>query len=115
MLSRTREPLLRVLRESPDFRPAYDPLLRLAMAIAASDADAARELLRELAVIQPARSEAGRALRELGDELITKASPELNARRQHCCDPWHARRQARTVRNTDRGALDEHAVFLEDA
>ena len=57
--------LLAVLRSSPDFRPAYDPLLRLAQALASQDPTAAKALLGELAKIQPARVEAGLALREL--------------------------------------------------
>jgi spermidine synthase len=62
MLAQVREPLLEVLRISPDFRPAYDPLLRLAGALARSDPDGARALLVELQQIQPARAEAGLAL-----------------------------------------------------
>jgi spermidine synthase len=65
MLAQVREPLLAVLRISPDFRPAYDPLLRLAQALAPQDPTAAKALLGELAKIQPARPEAGIALREL--------------------------------------------------
>ena len=37
MLAQVREPLLSVLRISPDFRPAYDPLLRMATALARGD------------------------------------------------------------------------------
>jgi spermidine synthase len=48
-----------VLRISPDFRPAYDPLLRMAGALAQSDPAAALELLGELQQVQPARGEAG--------------------------------------------------------
>lgn len=59
MLSQVREPLLSVLRISPDFRPAYDPLLRMAGALAQSDPAAALELLGELQQLQPARAEAG--------------------------------------------------------
>lgn len=62
MLAQVREPLLSVLRISPDFRPAYDPLLALATALARSDASGARVLLGELARIQPARADATRAL-----------------------------------------------------
>lgn len=65
MLAQVREPLLSVLRISPDFRPAYDPLLRMAAALARSDVAAARALLTELQQAQPARPEAARALREL--------------------------------------------------
>jgi spermidine synthase len=62
MLAQVREPLLDVLRISPDFRPAYDPLLAMATALARSDASGARTLLTELSRIQPARGEATRAL-----------------------------------------------------
>jgi len=65
MLSQVREPLLSVLRISPDFRPAYDPLLRMATALGRIDALAARALLTELQQVQPARPEAAQALREL--------------------------------------------------
>jgi spermidine synthase len=68
MLAQVREPLLNVLRTSPDFRPAYDPLLRMAAALSQIDRDAARSLLRELQQAQPARPEAAEALRALGTE-----------------------------------------------
>ncbi|MFL6620220.1 MAG: spermidine synthase, partial [Povalibacter sp.] len=67
MLSQVREPLLSVLRISPDFRPAYDPLLKMALALGDSDANAARDLLGELADLQPDRSEAREALTSLVD------------------------------------------------
>jgi spermidine synthase len=62
MLAQVREPLLSVLRQSPDFRPAYDPLFTMATALAHSDVSGARALLSELARLQPARSEALHAL-----------------------------------------------------
>lgn len=62
MLAQVREPLLSVLRISPDFRPAYDPLLAMAQALASSDVVGARELLSELSRLQPARAEASRLL-----------------------------------------------------
>jgi spermidine synthase len=67
MLAQVREPLLSVLRISPDFRPAYDPLLRMAGVLARSDPSAARTLLEDLRRVQPARSEAALALRQLGE------------------------------------------------
>ena len=70
MLAQVREPLLSVLRISPEFRPAYDPLLRMATALARIDIAAARALLVELQQVQPARPEAAQALREL-----SRASP----------------------------------------
>jgi spermidine synthase len=66
MLAQVREPLLAVLRLSPDFRPAYDPLLMMANALANTDSAGARDLLAELAAMQPARDEAQRALAALG-------------------------------------------------
>ncbi len=65
MLAQVRLPLLAVLRQSPDFRPAYDPLWRMAAALARTDPPAARALLADLAQAQPARPEAGAALRLL--------------------------------------------------
>ena len=52
---------------SPDFRPAYDPLLGMAGVLARSDAAAARALLNALRQVQPARPEAGLALRALAE------------------------------------------------
>jgi spermidine synthase len=65
MLTQVREPLLDVLRMSPDFRPAYDPLLHMAVAMGRTDPAAARDLLQELQHLQPARPEAARILSEL--------------------------------------------------
>ena len=48
MLSQVREPLLAVLRISPDFRPAYEPLRRMALALERTDPAAARALLKDL-------------------------------------------------------------------
>jgi spermidine synthase len=64
MLAQVREPLLSVLHTSPDFQPAYDPLLRMAIAAGNGDSREAISLLSELQRIQPARPEAARALRE---------------------------------------------------
>ena len=63
MLSRVRDPLLAILRTSPEFRPAYAPLLRMASSLSRRDPEAARTLLDEMSRIQPDRLEA-RALRE---------------------------------------------------
>jgi spermidine synthase len=62
MLDQVQQPLLAVLNISPDFRPAYDPLLRLAEAVATRDPDRGRLLLTELASLRPTRTEATRAL-----------------------------------------------------
>jgi spermidine synthase len=58
MLAQVREPLLAVLRISPDFRPAYDPLLRIAAALGPADRREALALLHELVAVQPERTEA---------------------------------------------------------
>lgn len=68
VLAQVRDPLLSVLQISPDFRPAYDPLLAMATALARSDADAARRLVRELMRLQPSRTEASQLLVLLGDQ-----------------------------------------------
>ena len=65
MLAQVQAPLLAVLKTSPDFRPAYDPLLRMAAQLAHSNLDGARSLLVQLDEIQPARVEAKDALRAL--------------------------------------------------
>jgi spermidine synthase len=76
MLAQVREPLLAVLRISPDFRPAYDPLLSMATALARSDAPGARTLLTELSRLQPARAEATRVLARIAGV----ASGDITAR-----------------------------------
>lgn len=65
MLRQTGEPLLAVLRTSPDFAPAYEPLLRMAQALGARDPDAARRWLQALKSAQPQRTEAADALARL--------------------------------------------------
>jgi spermidine synthase len=53
MLARVGPPLLAVLRQSPDFQPAAEPLRRIAQALAPRDAAAAQRLLASLADIRP--------------------------------------------------------------
>jgi spermidine synthase len=65
MLAQVREPLLDILRISPEFQPAYEPLLRMAAALSEVDARSAKELLLRLQEAQPARPESGRLLAEL--------------------------------------------------
>lgn len=67
MLAQVREPLLAVLRISPDFRPAYDPLLAMATALARIDPGDAARLLAELDRLQPARDEARHVLARFSD------------------------------------------------
>jgi spermidine synthase len=73
MLQQVQQPLLQVLRLSPDFRPAYDPLLRMALALAPSQPDAARPLLAALMNVQPARPEAGALWRRLSAPAASRA------------------------------------------
>ncbi len=67
MLAQVRAPLMNALRISPDFRPAYDPLLRMAEALATTDPNAARQLFDELATVAPERTEAAARWRRLAD------------------------------------------------
>ena len=62
MLAQLQTPLLAVLRTSPDFRPAYYPLLRMAQALEAQDPAAAQALLGSLAQLQAAKPKAENAL-----------------------------------------------------
>lgn len=66
MLLQLRDPLLSVLRTSPDFQPAYEPLLQMASALARTDPASAKALLAELSRLQPERLEAAQALAALG-------------------------------------------------
>jgi spermidine synthase len=66
MLAQVQGPLLDVLQLSPDFRPAYDPLLRMAKALAGLDPEKAQVLLKQLQSRQPARQEAGDILLQMG-------------------------------------------------
>jgi spermidine synthase len=76
IVAQVREPLLSVLRISPDFRPAYDPLLRMATDLAKVDAIAGRALLEDLYAAVPSRAEADEALRELErSDPLARAKP----------------------------------------
>lgn len=68
MLAQVREPLLEVLHLSPDFHPAYDPLVRMAAALAGRDREAARSLLNELQRAQPDRPEAAQLLNAIDSQ-----------------------------------------------
>jgi spermidine synthase len=65
MLAQVQGPLLQVLRTSPDFTPAYEPLLQMAQALAADQPTQARALLQALVRTVPARGEAALALQDL--------------------------------------------------
>lgn len=77
MLAQVQGPLLAALRISPDFGPAYEPLLRMALITAATDPAQAVGLLRQLAALQPARPEAHLALRQLVGAPSTLSSPVI--------------------------------------
>jgi spermidine synthase len=64
MLAQVEGPLLAVLRTSPDFRPAYTPLLGMAAALANEDPAAAQALLAQLQQAHPHRPEAAQMLAE---------------------------------------------------
>ena len=66
MLAQVREPLLAALRISPDFAPAYEPLLRLALALQDSEPVVARELLEALTRVAPKEARAWQALQAPG-------------------------------------------------
>jgi spermidine synthase len=53
MLARVGAPLLAVLRQSPDFQPAAEPLRRLAQSLSARDPAAAHKLQADLTRIRP--------------------------------------------------------------
>lgn len=63
MLDQVGLPLLRILKTSPDFRPAYDPLLAMASALSRADRAVAEQVWSALVAVQPARPEAALALR----------------------------------------------------
>ena len=57
LMTRVQAPLLAVLAISPDFRPAFDPLLQISEQLADVNPEAARTLLRRLAIARPDREE----------------------------------------------------------
>ena len=84
MLAQVREPLLAVLRISPDFRPAYDPLLRMAGALVAID------VVRRRARCSPSSRgssrrapEAAQALRALDADALKRSPPDVRTRGCH--------------------------------
>jgi spermidine synthase len=63
LLGRIREPLLEIVRHSPEFEAAYNPLVTMALSLHQTDPKAAEELLFELEKATPQRDDA-RRLRE---------------------------------------------------
>jgi spermidine synthase len=60
MLRQVQEPLLSIVRESPDFEAAYNPLLAMAKELHRKKPEAARQLLIELEGANPTRQDARR-------------------------------------------------------
>lgn len=60
MLSQVRGPLLEVIRTSPDFEAAYEPLLTMALRLREIDAQGARDLLVDLRAANPLREDVQR-------------------------------------------------------
>jgi spermidine synthase len=75
LLSYVREPLLEVVRMSPDFDPAYRPLLAMAQSLVRIDPEAGRNLVVQLIDANPARSEARRILGSITPPLRPSSNP----------------------------------------
>jgi spermidine synthase len=73
MLAQVRGPLFSVLHVSPDFRPAYDPLLNMAAALSRIDVGGALALLSDLEEAQPARPEARQMRHEVSQRCASRA------------------------------------------
>jgi spermidine synthase len=82
MLAQVRGPLLSVLHVSPDFRPAYDPLLNMAAALSRIDVGSTVALLNDLERAQPARPEARQLLIRLSG-----VSQRCSSRAPYPCTP----------------------------
>ena len=76
-------PLLDVLRISPDFRPAYDFLLRMAAALAWDDPLASKALVAEMAAIQQSGGgPRARGRRQFADVAMSpRPTPCINGQR----------------------------------
>jgi spermidine synthase len=66
MLRQVRGPLLSIVRESPDFEAAYNPLLAMAQQLYRVSPGDARQLLVELGAANPIRQDAKRLLDYIG-------------------------------------------------
>lgn len=75
MLAQVRDPLLSILNISPEFRPAYDPLVAMAAALATTDPRAASALLTELVRLQPERDEARTTLASIAKRAAAPNVP----------------------------------------
>lgn len=66
MLAQIKAPLLAIVRESPDFEAAYNPLLAMAIQLNRINPEAARGLLLELQAADPIRQDAKELLNQMG-------------------------------------------------
>jgi spermidine synthase len=67
MLAQIRQPLLQVLRESPDFEPAYHPLIAVAKRLRAVNPGAAQKLIWELETVRAQSKDFRTANGQLGN------------------------------------------------
>jgi spermidine synthase len=68
MLAQVEKPLLNIVRESPDFDAAYNPLVTMAQRLHKKNPAAAERLLLELEAANPMRSDARRVREYLGKQ-----------------------------------------------
>lgn len=66
MLAQVRDPLLSIVRESPDFEAAYNPLLAMAGQLNRINPESARDLLLALKAAAPLRQDATKLLNQIG-------------------------------------------------
>ena len=65
MLAQVKNNLLSIIAISPDFRPAYDPLISLAKSLAETERTEAISLLNKMVELQPNRPEALQAISDI--------------------------------------------------
>ena len=65
MLAQVQNNLLSIIAISPDFRPAYDPLISMAKSLAETEREEAIGLLNKIIELQPNRAEALEAISEI--------------------------------------------------
>ena len=65
MLDQLQTPLLALLKDSPDFQPALDPLLAMSLGVASSAPARSRAILADLHALYPANRQIAQALSQL--------------------------------------------------
>jgi spermidine synthase len=70
MLAQIQQPLMKIVKTSADFRPAYDPLLNMSKVLATADPKAAQNLLRQLTENNPNRTEAAELAEKINASSI---------------------------------------------